>query len=439
MDFAFVLAIALAVFLVVFIKTEVGLYLVIFSMLLSPQIGTGEGGIAEGRQIKIRSEDLLLIVVAFSWLAKTAMNKELGLTLKTPLNRPIMLYVVVTAIATLIGYATGAVDGLSGSFYVLKYIEYFVVYYMVVNNLTDRRQAWRLVIAAFLTAAIVSLIGAAQIPSGQRVSAPFEGKAGEPNTFGGYLLFTMAVAGGIALETTRLRVRVVCLGLVALMGMPFAYTLSRASFLGVPFALGALALFSTRRRMAVGALLLLVVASPVVIVLLPKPVVNRVLYTFEPEAGQETVRLGRVAFDPSTSARLVSMQQALEGWTKRPILGYGVTGFAFMDAQYARTLVETGILGLGAFLWLVWSALRSGVVAFRVLPDRDERGLALGFVAGLVGLLVHALGANTFIIVRIMEPFWFFAAVVVALPVLAAQETAVPAPKVFTRRLRPVA
>src|SRR5713226_6210039 len=100
----------------------------------------------------------------------------LGLTLKTPLNRPIMLYVVVTTIATLIGYATGAVDALSGSFYVLKYIEYFVVYYMVVNNLTDRRQAWRLVIAAFLTAVIVSLIGMTQIPSGQRVSAPFEGK-----------------------------------------------------------------------------------------------------------------------------------------------------------------------------------------------------------------------------------------------------------------------
>src|SRR5713226_5106621 len=98
MDFTFVLAIALAVFLVVFIKAEFGLYLVIFSMLLSPQFGLGGGGLAEGRRIIIRSEDLLLIVVAFSWFAKTAMNKELGLTLKTPLNRPIMLYVVVSAI-----------------------------------------------------------------------------------------------------------------------------------------------------------------------------------------------------------------------------------------------------------------------------------------------------------------------------------------------------
>jgi hypothetical protein len=439
MDSAFALAIALAVFLVVFIKTEFGLYLVIFSMLLSPEVGSGGGGLAEGRRIIIRGEDILLLVVAFSWFAKTAVNKELGLTLKTALNRPIMIYVAVTAIATLAGYASGTVGGLGGFFYVLKYVEYFVVYYMVINNLTDRPQAWRLITAAFLTAVIVSLIGAAQIPSGQRVSAPFEGKEGEPNTFGGYLLFMMAIAGGIALETARLKVRAVCFGLIALMGLPFAYTLSRASFLGVPFVLLTMGLLSTRRRTMVGALLLLIVASPLVVTLLPKPVVQRVLYTFEPETGQATVKLGRVAFDPSTSARLLSVQQAIEGWAKRPFLGYGVTGFGFMDAQYARTLVETGIVGLAAFLWLVWSTLRSGVAAFRALPNPEERGLALGFVAGLAGLLVHAVGANTFIIVRVMEPFWFFAAVVVALPLLEAQEVTAAAPKTLTRRLSPVA
>lgn len=427
MNSAFVLALALAVFLVVFIKTELGLYLVVFSMLLSPQFGAGGGGLAEGRHVVVRSEDILLLVVAFSWLAKTAVNKELGLTLRTPLNRPILGYVAATAIATLVGYATGTVHGAGGFFYVLKYVEYFVVYFMVVNNLGDRPQAWRLVTAAFLTAIIVSLIGALQIPSGERVSAPFEGAEGEPNTFGGYLLLMLAIAGGIALETKRVRVRVACLGLVALMGLPFAYTLSRASFLGVPFVLATMAVFATRRRIVVGALVLTVVASPLMLTLLPTPIVNRIFYTFQPETGQATVKLGRVAFDPSTSARLISFQAALAGWVKRPFLGYGVTGFAFMDAQYARTLVETGIFGLGAFLWLAWSVLRSGVAAVRSLEDADERGMALGFVAGFVGLLVHAIGANTFIIVRIMEPFWFFTAVIVALPMLAAQESAAPA------------
>lgn len=436
MDFAFVLLIAFSVFLLVFVRTELGLYLVLFSMLLSPEIGSASAELAEGRRVVIRTEDLVLLVVAFSWLAKTAVNKELGLTLKTPLNRPILWYMAVTTIATLLGYATGSVQGLGGFFYVLKYSEYFVVYYMVANNLSSRSQAWRFIGAAFLTAAIVSIIGAAQIPSGQRVSAPFEGTEGEPNTFGGYLLFMMALAGGIALETQRLRVRLTCGALVALMVVPLAYTLSRASFLAVPFVLAALGVFSSRRRAVVGALLLLLVASPLIgFALLPKPVVDRILYTFEPEAGQATVKLGRIALDPSTSARFISVQHAFYTWTERPILGYGVTGARFMDVQYARTLVETGIVGLAVFLWLAWSTLKSGLASFRALRDPEERGLALGFLAGTIGLLVHAIGANTFIIVRVMEPFWFVAAVVLTLPALeAARASAPPA-----RQLRRVA
>jgi len=415
----------MAVFLVVFVKTEIGLYLVIFSMLLSPQFGTGGGGmIAESRRIVVRSEDVLLLVVALSWLAKTAVNKELGVAVKTPLNRPILAYVAATAIATLIGYLTGTVAGVGGFFYVLKYVEYFVVYYMVVNNLVDRQQAWRFVTAAFLTAVVVSLIGMTQIPSGQRVSAPFEGRDGEPNTFGGYLLLLMAVAGGIALETVRLRTRAIYLGLLGLMSIPFMFTLSRTSYVGLIPAAAVMAVLSSRRRAMIGALLALLVASPLVLVLFPETVSKRVRYTFEPERGQPTVRVGSVGLDPSTSARLISVKRAFDGWTHRPVFGYGVTGFAFMDQQFARTLVETGLVGFAAFLALIWALLKAGVGAFRALEVPEDRGLALGFVAGAVGLLGHAIGANTFIIVRIMEPFWFFAAIVVALPGLAQEETA---------------
>ncbi len=408
-----------AVFLLVFVRTEVGLYLALLSMLLSPEFAVGgRGALAEQREVVLRAEDLLLIVIALSWMAKTAVNKELGVVLKTPLNRPIVAYIATHLLATLVGYLTGTVKSAAGFFYVLKYTEYFVIYYMVVNNVQDRPQAWRLIRVAFFTAVVVSLIGIAQIPSGQRVSAPFEGEAGEPNTFGGYLLLMLGLGAGMFLESPRARIRTWSLGFLALGALPFLYTLSRASYLGVIPLLVVLALLSSRRRLVVGVLVALLVGSPVVAYLAPTPVVKRILYTFEPEAGQPTVTLGRVALDPSTSVRLFSFRQALEGWAKRPVLGYGVSGFAFMDAQYPRTLVETGVIGLAAFLWLMWSVLRGGLGAFRTLGDPLERGLALGFVAGTAGLLTHAIGANTFIIVRIMEPFWFFAGVVTMLPLL---------------------
>src|SRR5919108_2423523 len=305
---------AFTLFALVFVRTDFGLYVVVFSMLLSPEFGASGPGIAEGRTIMVRSEDFILIIIGLAWLAKTAVNKELGIVAKTPLNRPILFYVVANIVATLLGYLMGNVNGMSGFFYVLKYVEYFVVYYMIVNNVESRDHARRLVIAAFLTAAIVSVVGIAQIPSGQRVSAPFEGEIGEPNTFGGYLLLMIAIAAGVALETPRFRLRAVCVGLIGLMALPFAFTLSRASYLGVVPAFLVLAWRSRQRRFMVGLVLLLVVCSPLLVAVLPSQVTQRIVYTFEPERGQATVRLGRVAFDPPPPARLISFQTAMEGF-----------------------------------------------------------------------------------------------------------------------------
>jgi O-antigen ligase/polysaccharide polymerase Wzy-like membrane protein len=420
-------AVSFAVFILVFIRPEAGLYMVLFSMLLSPEFGAGASQkLAEGRSVVIRLEDVLLVVIAFSWLAKMAVNKDLGVAVKNRLNGPIVAYVTVTLLATIVGYLSGTVRTRAGWFYVLKYVEYFVVFYMTVNNLRDRDQAWRLMMTAFFTAAVVSLIGIAQIPSGQRVSAPFEGDAGEPNTFGGYLLLMMAILGGLALETQYARVRVWALGLVGLMFVPFMFTLSRASYLGVIPTMLTLAAFSRRRRVMIGLLIIGAALSPLLLSnLMPASVKERIAYTFKTQSDQPTVRVGRIGFDPSTSERLNSMRDALVGWIHRPVLGYGVTGFRFMDAQYFRTLIETGIVGLACFLWLVVTVLRSAGDALALLRDPDDRGIAVGFLAGTVGILVHAIGSNTFIIIRVMEPFWFFMAIVIALPLL---EQVQPAP-----------
>jgi O-antigen ligase len=180
----------------------------------------------------------------------------------------------------------------------------------------------------------------------------------------------------------------------------------------------------------------MLVASPVLWTLAPAPVTKRVSYTFKPEHRHPTTQIGSIAFDPSTSARFASFKEAFDGWTMRPILGWGITGFLFMDSQYARSLVETGLVGFLAFLWLVRSILRNAYHSFRTSVEGDERGLALGFLAGTAGLLFHAIGSNSFIIVRIMEPFWMFAGLVMMLPALQAATVAPPV-KVAPRLLRP--
>src|SRR3989440_9214674 len=301
---------ALTLFALAFVRTDFGIYVVIFSMLLSPQFGSKGAGVGAGRGIAFRTEDFVLLVIGLSWLAKTAVNKELNLIARTPLNWPILVYVATTVAATLLGSLTGTVNSWSGYFHVLKYVEYFVIYYMAVNNLRDREHGWRLVGAAFITAAIVSVIGLAQVPSGERVSAPFEGEIGEPNTFRGYLLFMMAIAAGIAFETENTRRRAQCLILLGVMAVPFFFTLSRASYLGVVPAILVIARFSTRRRLVVGLILFGLVTSPLLVFVAPQSVKDRVTYNFKEGKGSDTVRLGQGALDPSTSPRPLFLQSA---------------------------------------------------------------------------------------------------------------------------------
>jgi len=77
----------------------------------------------------------------------------------------------------------------------------------------------------------------------------------------------------------------------------------------------------------------------------------------------------------------------------------------------------------------VLRTLRSAGDSLSLLRDSDDRGVVIGFLAGTVGILVHAVGSNTFIIIRIMEPFWFFAGIVAILPTLPKEaEAPLPGP-----------
>jgi len=97
-------------------------------------------------------------------------------------------------------------------------------------------------------------------------------------------------------------------------------------------------------------------------------------------------------------------------------MGFGITGYSFVDSQYFRTLIELGFLGFLAFLYLLYKIFRQLIYSLQQVKQRAHRGFVLGMLAGAAAMFTHAIGANTFIIVRIMEPFWFLVAIAVILP-----------------------
>ncbi|MDO9575167.1 MAG: O-antigen ligase family protein [bacterium] len=403
------LSLGLAVAIVTFVKPDIGLMLLIFSMLLSPEIKLAE---VPGRDVVVRVDDLLLIIVSLTWLARMAVNKELGLLKSTPLNKPIGIYILVCFISTSIGVFVGRVHPTTGIFYLLKYMEYFLIFFMVVNSIETREQVVRYVFALLTTGFLISIYSTSQIGKVARLSAPFEGAVGEPNTLGCYLLIIFALAIGISIYADSKRVKYLSGGIGAFSVLPFLYTLSRSSYMAFPPMYFTLMSLGKAKKWLTGAL----IAGVVLFAFLkPEAVVNRIKYTFTGEKPYSVTVLG-TELGPSASDRIRSWRGAMREWADYPFLGTGVTGWRFLDGQYMRTLVETGIVGIVAIFYLIFSILKHSLRIFRQTEDNLYKGLSLGLVAAFVGILFHAVTANSFIIIRIMEPFWFLTGMVMAIP-----------------------
>ena len=415
-------AATIVLLLVVLWSAEAAFYVLIFSMLLSPEFIVGSFAEDTGnttRGITLRLDDYIIAIIGLAWLVRLAVYKEAAVLRRTPLNAPIFAYIAFSFFVTLFGALTGRLNLTTGFFYVMKYLEYTVIYFLVVNYVRDRGQVRRLLVAALVTAVIIAAVATAQIPARGRVTAPFEGEQSEPNTLGGYLVLLMAMALAFAGETKTPRVRWLSLAATGVMVLPLAYTYSRTSWLA--FAAMLLATIAMSRNKAmylvmVAAFLIIMVAFP------PEALIERATYTLSSQ--RDSVNFMGFTIEPSAGARLQAWTTAAQALAEYPLLGAGVTGYGLIDTQYPRVIAETGFIGLALFLWLLWCVAGTGVDLLRQAGTEIEIVLAKGFLAGFVGLLVHGIGANTFIIVRIMEPMWLLAGLVGATLLMLEQEQA---------------
>jgi len=411
----FVFLLAPIIFIIAFTNTEFALFLLIFFMLLSPEFSLGG---VRGRAVVLRMDDIFLFVTFLGWLAKMAVNKELGFSKVTPINQPIFIYIFAYVISTLIGVLQGTTRWLASIFYLLKYIEYFLLFFMVASSLKDKKQVRLFVYSMLLVALITSFFAWFMHFSGaERVTAPFEGKHGEPNTLGGYLLLMMMVATGLILNIQSFKQKIILAAGMCCVFPAFLFTLSRSSWFAFIPAYAVLMFLSRKGKqtLLIVSLLFALLFSTI----FPAYVYNRIEYTFEDQT-KRTVMGKEMRMDESSAARVDIFRDSIRHWSRSPITGNGAgSAGAVVDNNYMRVLIETGIIGITAFLLLLFAIFRTAMRTFGSLTEDDfGHGLTAGFLAGFVGLLVHSFGAATFILIRIMEPFWFLTAMVVVLPEL---------------------
>jgi len=315
----FVFLLVPIVFLITFINTDAALILLIFSMLVSPELKIAE---VPQRAVVVRLDDILLIVVFFTWLAKMAINKQLGLLKHTPFNLPIVAFVLVCIASTSIGVLIGQVNLLKSLFYILKYIEYYILFFMVTNNIRDKEQIKTFIIFFLITCALTCTYALVTVGPMGRATAPFEGPKGEPNTLGGYLILLFAIVIGIFLCTPSRAWQFCCGALACLMFVTLLQTLSCGSYLAfIPMYLSLIILTRRKRPLLIGTLILGILILPS---RLPVKVTQRITRTFVPGRVYEPLEGTRVALDDAAAARVETWKWVLDKWKRRPLLGYGL-------------------------------------------------------------------------------------------------------------------
>jgi O-antigen ligase len=404
---------ALVIAIICFVYPHAAFYILLVSMLFSPEVIVGQ---TAAREITFRMDDLLLIIIVVTWLARAAVYKELAVFRFTPLHTPIALYMSASLLATIIGMVVGKVGIATGLFFNLKIFEYFIVFFMVVNYVGEEKEIKTFVLLMLLVALLVSLYALYQVPSGARVTAPFEGEFGEPNTLGGYLIIVISVALALFLLRSFGPRTNLLIPFLVLSGAILMFTQSRGSWIGLILMSAPFMILSPKRVFFIIGAIFIIFALPYIA---PESTKERFSGTFRPEPFYErTERFMGMGLDPSASERVASYKQGFEKWKRRPILGYGVTGAGFIDGQFLRVLVETGIIGLALFLFLLW---RMAIFLWNTYWTADDpffKALSLGMLGALAGLVGHGVSASSFIIVRIMEPFWFLMGLIATYPLI---------------------
>jgi len=185
---------------------------------------------------------------------------------------------------------------------------------------------------------------------------------------------------------------------------PIMFTRSRSTYVG--FCVGLLALTVLTRNPVL--IMSLIVAPIVAISVFPQVVISRFMSIF--------IALTDASLTPSWQARLEAWQQFIPHAIQYPFLGRGLffVPLGFIDNEYVLRAVQTGFIGLLAFLWLFY---RFGRTAFDLYWNSNnslDRKLGLGYLTALISLAVHALAATSFTTIRTAEPLYFFSGLVIA-------------------------
>lgn len=261
-----------------------------------------------------------------------------------------------------------------------NYMVMFFLFAVVVSVVKDVKQIKILVILMCISAFIVSK-GYYSTMSGRDLTHfSYEVRDGGLLGYAGvngiatfeaeFMLFLL----GLAAFKMRKSLKLALWGLLALSGYCLLFSFSREAYAGILVGLFFLGL--VRQRWVLLALAVFLFSWQTFV---PVSVQERVLMTYDKNDKQ---------LDSSAQDRVTIWNDAVELFHENPVIGAGFDTYEFQHRvgeyadthnYYLKVLVETGVVGLMFFLYLLATIMRLGVKLYRTAQDPFLKSLGLGF------------------------------------------------------------
>lgn len=419
-------------FFLTLLRVEAGLIILIFMVPWTMQYEVAR---LSGAPFEMGTDDLLILCILFGWLGFLAIHKE-AIFPHSPLNWPIGIFFAIALLSLAPLVATKSSHTFSVvALHLLKWFEYVIIYFVTVRVVRDWKKVEAFLYLSLISCAVVTIVQIYMMLTKQYkvvVYTPegllFSSIPGfESNGILGayYVFFVGFVLALIANSTSYLR-QGLLLGYASLLSFCLFFTFSRAAYIGLVATMIVIAVRSSKVRFRVPLIVFMVAIIALVFFL--QPVMTRILMTVQPSA------TGAPTLEMSAMERLINWRNAFSIFVENPFslvagIGFwgsrfhGTFGFSTPHNYYLALLVETGILGLGVFCWLLKRIIHNTLkLRLQAQGNLFSESLSIGYLAGLVGLLTHAFFGETFESFRILGPFWFLTGLVMAAITIQRQE-----------------
>jgi len=354
------------------------------------------------------------------WVLRMLTMRKVNLV-KSPLNIPIAAFLVAVAI--------GVIMAVDFRYSLKRYMSlgWISIFFLTMNNIKDVNQFKRLIRILILITTIAGAYGIFQhltridfFGNVKHLNLAFARSTGffdGPATFGNYILLVLPVVIGLSYysKTRREKSWLRLSSLVILTAIIFSY--GRAVWMGLIVGLIFMGILRSKR------LLLSIIAGIMICSIF--------ILAFPSSEFAQRVATTVKSKNP-VGDRIEFWEGSLRILRDYPITGVGWEGFRKVYPRYRPSeekksicnahnnfvdvTVDSGLLGLGVFLWLLMTIYKVGFRIFKKLDDGYFKGIAWGFLGSFTAFLIAGLSQYNFGDSEVVMLFYFLLGMVTLIP-----------------------